>query len=110
MAELQRIAQRSNGSFSAERISRAHHQGTLRTELAECFQLCLAALRPDHTSRSISALRAAAPCWHTSIQASSPPKRFTASPTIRSNMVGDRKSTRLNSSHVKISYAVFCLK
>src|SRR5690606_41602662 len=27
---------------------------------------------------------------------------------IRSS--GDRKSTRLNSSHVKISYAVFCLK
>src|SRR5690606_40876617 len=25
-------------------------------------------------------------------------------------MTGDRKSTRLNSSHVKISYAVFCLK
>src|SRR5690606_21421006 len=25
-------------------------------------------------------------------------------------MGGDRKSTRLNSSHVKISYAVFCLK
>src|SRR5690606_39813418 len=25
-------------------------------------------------------------------------------------MPGDRKSTRLNSSHVKISYAVFCLK
>src|SRR5690606_40376101 len=24
--------------------------------------------------------------------------------------MGDRKSTRLNSSHVKISYAVFCLK
>src|SRR5690606_41267638 len=24
--------------------------------------------------------------------------------------LGDRKSTRLNSSHVKISYAVFCLK
>src|SRR5690606_41627852 len=27
------------------------------------------------------------------------------------NLIGlDRKSTRLNSSHVKISYAVFCLK
>src|SRR5690606_41161607 len=26
------------------------------------------------------------------------------------NWIGDRKSTRLNSSHVKISYAVFCLK
>src|SRR5690606_40730856 len=25
-------------------------------------------------------------------------------------MLTDRKSTRLNSSHVKISYAVFCLK
>src|SRR5436309_11197618 len=25
-------------------------------------------------------------------------------------LLGDRKSTRLNSSHVKISYAVFCLK
>src|SRR5690606_39824243 len=28
----------------------------------------------------------------------------------RSYLWGDRKSTRLNSSHVKISYAVFCLK
>src|SRR5690606_40911446 len=35
-------------------------------------------------------------------------------PLIRLGLVGlelgDRKSTRLNSSHVKISYAVFCLK
>src|SRR5690606_41658430 len=30
-------------------------------------------------------------------------------PSIRSKVL-DRKSTRLNSSHVKISYAVFCLK
>src|SRR5690606_41788556 len=28
----------------------------------------------------------------------------------RSSLSADRKSTRLNSSHVKISYAVFCLK
>src|SRR5690349_22196129 len=28
----------------------------------------------------------------------------------RPNCTGDRKSTRLNSSHVEISYAVFCLK
>src|SRR5207302_10393132 len=28
----------------------------------------------------------------------------------RGNVSLDRKSTRLNSSHVKISYAVFCLK
>src|SRR5690606_41004384 len=30
--------------------------------------------------------------------------------TGASQMLLDRKSTRLNSSHVKISYAVFCLK
>src|SRR2546430_3548013 len=32
--------------------------------------------------------------------------------TIRDNFqyIGDRKSTRLNSSHSQISYAVFCLK
>src|SRR5690606_40789498 len=29
---------------------------------------------------------------------------------VLEQVVGDRKSTRLNSSHVKISYAVFCLK
>src|SRR5690606_41533119 len=29
---------------------------------------------------------------------------------LRNGQSSDRKSTRLNSSHVKISYAVFCLK
>src|SRR5690606_39593544 len=29
---------------------------------------------------------------------------------VEPDVVTDRKSTRLNSSHVKISYAVFCLK
>src|SRR2546430_8931704 len=30
--------------------------------------------------------------------------------TLLGAMMGDRKSTRLNSSHSQISYAVFCLK
>src|SRR5436309_12477403 len=34
---------------------------------------------------------------------------FIVGNTVRGGKV-DRKSTRLNSSHVKISYAVFCLK
>src|SRR5699024_11924350 len=34
---------------------------------------------------------------------------FVVAPVIESTTV-DRKSTRLNSSHVSISYAVFCLK
>src|SRR3989442_5726990 len=35
--------------------------------------------------------------------------QHSSSPT-RVTSVTDRKSTRLNSSHVRISYAVFCLK
>src|SRR3712207_7508814 len=34
----------------------------------------------------------------------------SAGHVIRLNRDGDRKSTRLNSSHANISYAVFCLK
>src|SRR5690606_41795044 len=35
---------------------------------------------------------------------------FAATGSSHPLQEGDRKSTRLNSSHVKISYAVFCLK
>src|SRR3712207_8015272 len=37
---------------------------------------------------------------------------FDTAPATRTGcrVVGDRKSTRLNSSHANISYAVFCLK
>src|SRR5690606_42048476 len=39
-----------------------------------------------------------------------PGLRRSEPPAQAGDPVGDRKSTRLNSSHVKISYAVFCLK
>src|SRR5690625_5525040 len=38
------------------------------------------------------------------------PKRSDLSDIVQHFMEIDRKSTRLNSSHVAISYAVFCLK
>src|SRR5690606_41593407 len=38
------------------------------------------------------------------------PRGEDVAEAIRGNLQPDRKSTRLNSSHVKISYAVFCLK
>src|SRR5690625_3427996 len=41
--------------------------------------------------------------------ASSSPSSFNDNFT-KPIKIGDRKSTRLNSSHVAISYAVFCLK
>src|SRR5690606_40560615 len=41
-----------------------------------------------------------------------PPAQAAHPAAVRTLLEGlaDRKSTRLNSSHVKISYAVFCLK
>src|SRR5215813_14710118 len=36
--------------------------------------------------------------------------RRASMPSISTRRKRDRKSTRLNSSHVRISYAVFCLK
>src|SRR5436305_9196455 len=38
------------------------------------------------------------------------PNRRLQSACMTSHDTTDRKSTRLNSSHVRISYAVFCLK
>src|SRR2546427_5310627 len=39
-----------------------------------------------------------------------PPQRLATVPGFETCIVRDRKSTRLNSSHSQISYAVFCLK
>src|SRR5258705_4817923 len=47
--------------------------------------------------------------WCRSLQAPRPPRRAYA-PLSAGLSVLDRKSTRLNSSHLGISYAVFCLK
>src|SRR3712207_8612619 len=54
----------------------------------------------------IAAERAADPAHHSIIQGTAPPG---ATLTLRKDFQ-DRKSTRLNSSHANISYAVFCLK
>src|SRR5438874_11323811 len=57
-------------------------------------------------------LHDALPIWTARIPA---PGRFRSSGPCRYTLPGtrrgsDRKSTRLNSSHVETSYAVFCLK
>src|SRR5690625_6954928 len=49
-------------------------------------------------------------CLFTELFGSSFQLRMTSAQLIAGvDAVGDRKSTRLNSSHVAISYAVFCL-
>src|SRR5690625_6095283 len=49
-------------------------------------------------------------CWRASIYNRMYHPRGYVRPEDGGAMVEDRKSTRLNSSHVAISYAVFCLK
>src|SRR5690606_40693867 len=49
------------------------------------------------------------PLFRTAVTRPAPPTTSTLAPGS-SPSARDRKSTRLNSSHVKISYAVFCLK
>src|SRR5258705_2906216 len=44
------------------------------------------------------------------VSAGAPGSRSTAQAEMGAAEAGDRKSTRLNSSHLGISYAVFCLK
>src|SRR3712207_8261735 len=49
--------------------------------------------------------------WEPAARKSPGPSSVSTEPTAaRSRFMGDRKSTRLNSSHANISYAVFCLK
>src|SRR5947207_7948173 len=83
------------------------------------------ALEYDESSTAVSAFSALLFLNHTSptetytlslhdalpISCGWPPRRCaTTSSPARSRRSRDRKSTRLNSSHTVISYAVFCLK
>src|SRR5256885_12518708 len=47
---------------------------------------------------------------HVGSSPSAPSRTRTSTPARQSEDFPDRKSTRLNSSHLVISYAVFCLK
>src|SRR5699024_12394317 len=68
---------------------------------------------------SLGACRAYAPRYPKQLQpvrissaepSSIPRPGWSRRPSPRTDTASDRKSTRLNSSHVSISYAVFCLK
>src|SRR5690606_41920508 len=59
--------------------------------------------------RSRRRVRSRAGCSCTTSR-SRPASRTRSPPRSSARTRPDRKSTRLNSSHVKISYAVFCLK
>src|SRR5437763_7254739 len=62
--------------------------------------------------RSIAAVAGAATGWSLAAhgQQPAPVRRVSVLMALPDGDPGDRKSTRLNSSHRCISYAVFCLK
>src|SRR5690606_41898705 len=64
----------------------------------------IATLRNSRGGNNPDVLQAALACEHFGAQG------ITVHPRPDERHIRDRKSTRLNSSHVKISYAVFCLK
>src|SRR5690606_8762138 len=103
---------------------RRHRPGPGVPTMSLCPTLCLFALlfpglaaaeaRPAQPAPAAAARQAELPRWE---QLSAEQRellvaplrdRWNAQPEERARI--DRKSTRLNSSHVKISYAVFCLK
>src|SRR5256885_3245596 len=82
-----------------------------RSTLVHCTRLVSASARRRGSSGRTSGEYAAARSY---VQCGACPSRATPRATIAcssgSDMRRDRKSTRLNSSHLVISYAVFCLK
>src|SRR2546426_2209437 len=64
--------------------------------------------RPFHPPRAVP--RIAAPHRYPELRDRSNPREFALVFRRRRAARADRKSTRLNSSHLVISYAVFCLK
>src|SRR2546430_6086837 len=66
---------------------------------------------PAERDRALAQLPARSMVWKGI--AAKPSRRMTVEHKLAAQIVGireDRKSTRLNSSHSQISYAVFCLK
>src|SRR5689334_24693459 len=80
------------------------------TATTEIYTLSLHDALPIYAGReSSSKLRCNFPgCFMTRVSVSE--RKWTASSISLNKACTDRKSTRLNSSHSSISYAVFCLK
>src|SRR2546422_10940883 len=83
------------------------------TATTEIYTLSLHDALPIYASQRCAAVVTRAACsserWRASCRWT-PPTRWIGSPLAPSDSPLDRKSTRLNSSHGYISYAVFCLK
>src|SRR5688572_31492663 len=70
----------------------------------------LICLTPADRAQSIAHLRKAATLFDELLKQPMPSRSRIMDLATTLEYLGDRKSTRLNSSHSQISYAVFCLK
>src|SRR3712207_9401338 len=79
------------------------------TATTEIYTLSLHDALPIFGSRQVGR-----PAWHPACGPCAPPRKRPRVRWVerraRRRVPEDRKSTRLNSSHANISYAVFCLK
>src|SRR3712207_7647066 len=67
-------------------------------------------VQAERTTVSEEGAGASAPEAPTNVRVDPPPAEPVSTGNDALRAGGDRKSTRLNSSHANISYAVFCLK
>src|SRR5256885_10473388 len=77
--------------------------------LTVCFFFLMIRRPPRSTLFPYTTLFRSVPCSF-QVHEHFPASRIAAKPSSRRLKALDRKSTRLNSSHLVISYAVFCLK
>src|SRR5690349_23778231 len=90
--------------------NRRHRRGNRRTVVRKGFQRPGRAARARHRARYARAVRAGARRVLPPEQGEGAARGPSTGEVLGTRMQVDRKSTRLNSSHVEISYAVFCLK
>src|SRR5215510_15318272 len=82
----------------------------LSTELYHCFFFFLMIRRPPRSTLFPYTTLFRSPSQSGQRRYTSERNCISTCSKPQPEQVGDRKSTRLNSSHVAISYAVFCLK
>src|SRR5690606_40789316 len=96
---------------SSSRVGRPHfHSFPTRRSSDLAFDGCIARHRPRRRSAAHLPRRAACLSPTRTPQLRRRHARRQQPPRLHKRIGQDRKSTRLNSSHVKTSYAVFCLK
>src|SRR2546427_3164850 len=82
----------------------------LRTFSSRSFSPSVTSIEPPQRTRTRAAAQVLGVSLWIAVHGLPPCDRLPKLRLVAGRRQGDRKSTRLNSSHSQISYAVFCLK